>query len=246
MYHIRVTLATTLRILRQLSHDHQTVGLIFVVPLMLLTLLYWLFSDTLAAFTRVAPALLALFPFVIMFIVTSITTLRERTNGTLERLMVSALGKLDFVVGYMLAFGLLAIIQAGLASVLLLYVFDLSVMGPGWMLMLVAFFDALLGTALGLFLSAFARTEFQAVQFMPAFIAPQMLIGGLLMPLANMPEVLERIAYFLPLTYAIEALTDITAHTGITGTAQRDVWIIASFIIGALLLAALSLRRKTD
>jgi ABC-2 type transport system permease protein len=244
MNHIRFTFATTGRILRQLSHDHRTIALIFVVPCLLMALLRWLFSENLATFDRIAPALLCVFPFVIMFIITSITTLRERTGGTMERLMALPIGKLDLVIGYMIAFGLLAIIQALLVSLLILYGFDLNVAGPHWFLIVMALADALLGTALGLFVSAYAQTEFQAVQFMPALIVPQILIGGLFMPLAGMPDLLEQIAYYLPLTYAIDALNSITINTDITSDAWRDLIVVSSFVVGALLLGALSLRRK--
>lgn len=245
MYHFKVTLATTMRILRQLKHDPRTIALIFVVPCVLLSLLRWMYSDNLTVFNHLAPALLGVFPFIIMFIITSITTLRERTGGTMERLMATRLGKLDLILGYMLAFGLLAIVQALLASSLLLYGFGLDVAGPVWFLVVMALADALLGTALGLFVSAFARTEFQAVQFMPAFVLPQFLIGGLLVPLNQMPSVLESIAYFLPLTYAIDALNRVVGETTLSGEAWRDVWVVLGCVLAAVLLGALTLRRSS-
>lgn len=245
MYHLRAIFATTGRIIKQLSHDHRTVAMIFVVPCLLLALLRWMFDENLSTFNVIAPALLAIFPFIIMFLITSITTLRERTGGTMERLMALPIGKLDLVLGYMLAFGLLAIIQGTLASVVLLYWLGLDVNGPHWFLIVMALADALLGTALGIFVSAFAKTEFQAVQFMPAIVAPQILIGGLLMPLEKMPELLEKIAYFLPLTYAIDALSSITKNSEITSEAYRDLFVVIAFVIAAVLLSALTLRRKT-
>jgi ABC-2 type transport system permease protein len=245
MYHVKVTFATMRRVLQQLAHDHRTVALIFFVPVILLWLLRWLFTDNLTVFDRLAPALLGVFPFIIMFIVTSIATLRERTGGTLERLMALPIAKLDFVVGYMLAFGLLAVIQAGIASSVLVYWIGVAIEGPQWFLVVMALADALLGTALGLFVSAFARTEFQAVQFMPAFILPQLLICGLLMPLSQMPDLLEAIAYFLPVTYAIDALNIVVDHSDVTSEAWRDLWVVLAFTIGAILLGALTLRRRT-
>jgi ABC-2 type transport system permease protein len=245
MYHLQATLATTQRIIGQLLHDRRTIALIFIVPCALLTLLRWLYSDALPVFDTIAPALLGIFPFIIMFIVTSITTLRERTSGTMERLMASPIAKFDVVMGYMLAFGLLAIIQATLASVLLLYGLGLDTAGPHWFLVVIAVADALLGTALGIFVSAFARTEFQAVQFMPAFIFPQVLIGGLLMPLSQMPDILEAIARCLPLTYAIDALGSVVKHIDITADAWHDLRVITGFIVGAIILGALTLRRRT-
>jgi ABC-2 type transport system permease protein len=245
MYHIRASLATTRRIFGQLSHDPRTIGLIFIVPCLLIALLRWLFSDNLVVFNATAPAILGVFPFIIMFIITSITTLRERTGGTMERLMTLPIGKFDLIIGYMVAFGSLAIVQALLASVLLLYGFDLEVAGPHWFLIVMAPVTALLGTALGLFVSAFARTEFQAVQFMPALVFPQVLVGGLFIPLDKMPDVLQHIAYYLPLTYAIDALNEITNYSAITGNARRDVEVMLAFVVVSLCLAAITLRRKT-
>ncbi|HMI09541.1 MAG TPA: ABC transporter permease [Candidatus Saccharimonadales bacterium] len=245
MYHVKTTFATAARILQQLSHDPRTIALIFLVPCLLLALLRWMFTDTIDTFNHFAPALLGVFPFIIMFIITSITTLRERVTGTMERLMTTPLGKFDFIIGYMIAFGVLAIIQALLASTLLLYVFNLEIMGPDWFLIVVALADALLGTALGLFVSAFAKSEFQAVQFMPAFVLPQLLIGGLFVPLANMPDLLETIAYFLPLTYVIDALTAVVKNADITGDMWRDLWIVIGFMAGAILAGGLTLKRKT-
>lgn len=244
MYHLQAAVASAHRILRQLSHDKRTIALMFFVPCVLLALLRWVFSDNEKTFDAIAPALLGVFPFVIMFIVTSITMLRERTSGTLERLMVLPIGKFDLIGGYMMAFGLLAIIQALLASALLLYGFNLTVSGPHWFLVVMALADALLGTALGLFVSAFARTEFQAVQFMPALIMPQVLIGGLFLPLSAMPDVLEHIAYFLPLTYAIDALNIVVTYTSVTDEAWRDLVVVGTFIVGSLIVGTLTLKRR--
>lgn len=244
-YHIKATFGTTLRILRQLSHDHRTVAMIFLVPIILLSLLRWMYDDNQMIFNLIAPALLGIFPFVIMFIITSITTLRERTGGTMERLMALPIGRLDLVLGYMLAFGLLAIIQAVLASAVLLWGLGLEIEGPAWFLLTMAVADALLGTALGVFVSAFARTEFQAVQFMPALIFPQFLLCGLILPLNQLPDILEVTAYFLPLTYAVEALQTVVSNTEVTGEAWRDLFVVLCFAVGAVLLGALTLRRRT-
>ena len=116
--------------------------------------------------------MLALFPFIIMFLVTSITTLRERRTGTLERLLTLPLGKVDFILGYTLAFGLLAVLQSAIAVGFAVWVCGLEIEGSVWLLLAVALADAVLGTTLGLLASAFARTEFQVVQFMPAARLP--------------------------------------------------------------------------
>lgn len=238
------TFATAGRVLRQLRHDPRSIVLMVVAPSLLVGLFAWLFSEQDGVFQRLGPAILALFPFIIMFLITSITTLRERRSGTLERLMTTPLAKGDFIVGYALAFAVAAVVQAIVTVAFAVIVCGLSVEGPLWQLGLVAVADALLGTALGLLASAFARTEFQAVQFMPVLVIPQILLGGILMPRAQMPDALQAISDWLPLSYGIDAINAVTA-----GSSAWDLWapvlVIFAFAVGALILGSLTLRRRT-
>ncbi|GAA0223445.1 ABC transporter permease [Actinomadura nitritigenes] len=239
-----ITLATARRILAQLRHDHRTVALLIVVPSLLMILLRYVFQAP-ATFDRLGPMLLGLFPFIVMFVVTSVATLRERTGGTLERLMSMPLGKLDLLLGYALAFGLAALVQVGVVLAISLTWLGLDLTGSLGSLILVAVLDALLGMALGLFASAFARTEFQAVQFMPAFVLPQTLLCGLVIPRDQMAGWLEAVSRVLPLTYAVQGMQEISAKPGFTGTLTTDVAVIAAFTVVALLLGAATLRRRT-
>jgi ABC-2 type transport system permease protein len=237
--------ATTRRVLEQLRRDPRTVALMLVVPLLLLWLLELVFDQQPATFDRIGPALLALFPFVVMFLVTSVTTLRERTSGTLERLLSMPLGRLDLLLGYLAAFGLVAVVQAALASGLMLGLLGLDVAGPGWLLVLVAVVDAVLGCALGLFVSAFARTEFQAVQFMPAIVLPQFLLCGLLVPRDQMGSVLEAISWVLPLSYAVDAMQRITVDAGVAARTVVDILVVVAAIGLSVAFGAATLRRRT-
>lgn len=246
MYHLTLTLATTKRILQQLAHDHRTIALMLVVPSVLISLLWWVFSDNERVFNSVGPAMLGVFPFVVMFMVTSITTLRERVSGTLERLMATPIGKLDVVMGYALAFSIFGILQSLITSSVAIYLLGLDVAGPQWFVVLVALVDTLLGVALGLLVSAFARTEFQAVQFMPALILPQILVCGLLVPLEKLPDLLEAIAYWLPLTYAVDALNRVVTETDLSSEAWWNVAVVGMFVVGSILLGALTLRRQSN
>ena len=239
------TLLTARRVLSQIRADHRTVALLLVVPCVLMGLLAWIFDGT-PVFDRIGPALLGVFPFVVMFIVTSIATLRERTSGTLERLLAGPLGKTDLMFGYALAFGLMAVIQALVATAFAIYVCDLDVAGPVWVLVVIAVLDAVLGTALGLLASAFAHTEFQAVQFMPAFILPQFLLCGLLVARDRLPQVLSTLSDVLPLSYAVDAMTAVATQPEPLGSVGPDLLIIGAWIVLALLLGALTLRRWTD
>ena len=239
------TAATTRRVLEQLRRDPRTIALLLAVPLVLLWLLELVFDGQPATFDRIGPALLALFPFVVMFLVTSVTTLRERASGTLERLLSMPLGRLDLLLGYLLAFGLVAVVQAVLASALMLGPLGLDVAGPVWLLVVVAVVDAVLGCALGLFVSAFAQTEFQAVQFMPAVVLPQFLLCGLLVPRDQMGSVLEAISWALPLTYAVDAMSRITVETGVSARTAVDVCVVGGAIALSVALGAATLRRRT-
>jgi len=241
----RITLAVTRRVLIQLRRDRRTSAMLVVLPCVIMTLLWWMFQDQPDfGFTALAAALLALIPFIIMFLVTSVTTLRERTSGTLERLLAMPMGKGDFLVGYALAFGLVAAVQSGLAVALSVWALDLDVAGPVWLLLVVAIVDAVLGSALGLFVSAFARTEFQAVQFMPALVIPQILLCGLFIPREDLPPVLHAVSDVLPLSYAVDAMRKVTAHTD--PAVWGDLFLVAAFAAAALVLGALTLRRQSD
>lgn len=239
-----LTWATARRVLAQIVADKRTVALMLVVPMVLLGLLAWVFSDT-PMFDRVGPALLGVFPFVVMFIVTSVTTLRERTGGTMERLMSSPIGKGDVVLGYAVAFGLFATLQALLATAFSVWVCGLDVRGELWLLIVVAVADAVLGAALGLLASAFATTEFQAVQMMPAFVLPQFLLCGLIVPRTALPSGLAELSDVLPLSYAVDAMATITARADGTSSVLGDLAVIAGFIVVALVLGSLTLRRRT-
>ena len=241
----RITLAVAGRVLTQVRRDHRTLAMLLVVPCVLISLLWWMFDDLPGGlFDRFGPALLAMFPFIVMFLVTSVTTLRERSSGTLERLLTMPMGKLDFLLGYALAFGLLAGVQAALAVGVSVGLLGLDVNGPVWLLGLVAVVDAVLGTALGLLVSAFATTEFQAVQFMPAFVLPQILLCGLFVPRDAMPGVLEAISNVLPLSYAVDAMQELVGSAD-EGEVWRSVAVVAVFALTALALGAATLRRRT-
>jgi len=240
----RLTLATADRVLRQIRHDPRTIALLIIVPCVLMGLLAWVYDNT-AVFDQIGAPLLGVFPFVVMFLVTSVATLRERQGGTLERLLTMPLGKGDLIGGYALAFGLLAMVQALVASAFAVWVLGLDIAGSVWLLVVVATVDALLGTALGLLVSAFARSEFQAVQFMPAFVLPQFLLCGLLVPRDQLPTALHAISAVLPLSYAVDALTALTTDAEVSASLWADLGVVAGCTVLALGLGAATLRRRT-
>jgi ABC-2 type transport system permease protein len=242
---LRVTGAVARRVLEQLRRDPRTIALILAVPCVLVVLLQQLFGRHSPVFQRIGTPLLGLFPFITMFLVTSITMLRERTSGTLERLMTMPLNKIDVLAGYAIAFALLAVVQAVLVSLLTFGLLGLDVAGPKSVVVALAVLNAVLGTTLGLFVSAFAQTEFQAVQFMPAVVFPQVFLCGLIVPRDQMAGWLEAISWVLPLTYAYDALAR-TAADQLDGRFALDVAIVCGCIVLAVALGAASLRRRTD
>jgi ABC-2 type transport system permease protein len=240
----RVTLAVTVRVLAQLRRDPRTLVLIIGVPCLLETLLKELFRGG-PVFQHAGAPLLGLFPFITMFLVTSITMLRERTSGTLERLMTMPLAKLDLLAGYGLAFALVAVVQATIVSLLAFGLLGLDVAGPRTVVVALAVANATLGTTLGLFVSAFAQSEFQAVQFMPAIVFPQVLLCGLFVARDEMATWLRWVSYALPLTYAYEALAR-AANDTLDARFAIDVAVVCGCILLALALGAITLRRRTD
>ncbi len=243
----RLTAATTARVLRQLSHDRRTIAMMVLLPSLLLGLLYLLWSDLpVSPFDGVGLTMLGVFPFVVMFLVTSIAMLRERTSGTLERLLTTPLSRLDLLLGYGAAFGLAAAVQAVVTVTVATTLYDLDIAGSPWLVVLIAVANAVLGVALGLLASAFARSEFQAVQFMPVVVLPQFFLCGLLVPREQMAGWLQAVSDVLPLTYAVEALQEVGRSAAQTGTMWRDVGIVAGAAVLALALAAATLRRRSS
>jgi ABC-2 type transport system permease protein len=241
-----IVFITAGRILRQLLNDHRTVGLILAVPALIIALISAIMDDAPQVFDQTGLILLAAFPFMLMFMITSITLLRERTGGTLERLMTTPTGKLDLVVGYALAFGAAAAAQTTVAAAVAYLFLDLDTAGPTWAVFLICIVTAAFGMALGLFVSAFATTEFQAVQFMPVFVVPQLFLCGLIWPADQMAGWLQGVSDAMPLTYAVQALTEVQRNTEITEAMWGDLGIVFGAVLVATALGAATLRRRTN
>ena len=241
----QITLATALRVVGQLRRDPRTIAMLVVVPCVLVALLRYVFDGQPETFQRIGVPMVGIFPLVSMFLVTSIAMLRERTTGTLERLMTMPLAKIDLLAGYAGAFALVAAVQAVLVSVVAFWALDLHVAGSTALVVALAVLNALLGMALGLFLSAFAATEFQAVQFMPAFLLPQLLLCGILAPRDSMSDVLRWLSAVLPMTYAYDALSRVAAGDGLRGDVAVDVAVLVAAALASLALGAATLRRRT-
>ena len=239
------TLATAMRVLAQLRRDPRTVALLLVVPCVLVLLVDQLFAGRTAVFQQVGVPMLGLFPLISMFLVTSITMLRERVSGTLERLLTTPIRKLDLLLGYGIAFALVAVVQATVVSIVGFGLLDLQTTHSKVVVVLLAVANATLGMAFGLFVSAFAQTEFQAVQFMPAFVLPQILLCGLFVSRDEMAEWLQWVSAALPLTYSFDALDRASHDASLGGRFWADVGVTLGATVLALVLGAVTLRRRT-
>ena len=229
----------------QIRRDPRTIALLLVVPVFLLVLLKYVFAGEPSIFRTIGVPLCGLFPFIVMFLITSIAMLRERTSGTLERQMTLPMSRLDLLVGYGIAFGLLAAVQAVIVCAVGFVALSLDAAHGVWLVALLAIGNALLGMALGLAVSAFARTEFQAVQFMPALIFPQLILCGLFIERSQMSTALYWISWALPLTYSYDALARATKPAALGGWFALDVLVTIATTIAALALGAVTLKRRT-
>ncbi|MFE1034450.1 ABC transporter permease [Streptomyces sp. NPDC058807] len=235
-----ITTATAVRVLQQISRDRGSTALLLGIPCMLMVLLKLMFHDSEETFERVGPQVFGIFPVIVMYLVASVSTLRERTSGTAERLLTMPVRRLDIVLGYSLAFAFLALLQAVLFTLLAVGPLGLDIKGPAYLLMV----GALLGLALGLLVSAFARNEFQAVQFLPAGVLPQFLVCGLFVPRDEMHGVLAAVARAMPMTYAVQAAGEAATHTGVTGLFVRDAVLILVCVVLVLVASAATLKRR--
>ena len=222
-----------------------------MVPSLIITLMYFMFQNvparpgTPSGFNNACLILLGLFPLLVMFLITSITMQRERASGTLERILTTPLRRLDLLASYGTAFSIAAALQATIACITAFWLLGFDTAGSPLWVFVIAIVNAVLGVGLGLLCSAFARTEFQAVQFMPVVIAPQLLLAGIIVPRAIMPDWLEWISNVMPASYALEALQQVGAHPELTAIAVRDIVVVIGCALIALCLAAATLRRRT-
>lgn len=237
------TLAIAERIIRQIVKDRRSIGLIIVAPVIVMALVGFSLTEQKPTLDRVAPGLLAVFVLFFTFILTGVSFLRERAHGTLERLMTTTVARADILVGYLLGFLLFATIQTVVILAFTVFALQIEYQGNVFEIIAVLMMVVLVAVNLGIFISTFARNEFQVVQFIPLVLAPQIFLSGVIVPTDQMPAVMEAISVVLPLTYAVEGLRGIM----VMGQNLADVWtdlaVLTGFGVGLLGATVFTLRR---
>jgi len=217
-------------------------ALIVVVPLVVMTLIGLSFPEE-DVLDYIAPAMLTTLALFFSFLLTGISFLRERSQGTMERLMASPVSRLDIVIGYLLGFFIFALTQTLIIVLFTIYVLDVNYFGDLWQIFVFQIVVIVVAVNLGIFTSTFARNEFQMVQFIPLIIVPQIFLCGVIWPVEQMPDYLQWLSTVLPLTYAVEGLRDIMLE----GQNLIDVWVelvvLVAFAAVTSVLAAITLKR---
>jgi ABC-2 type transport system permease protein len=236
------TFTVARRVMLQVVRDRRTIALILIVPLVIASIAGFSISDK-NTLNNAAPGILATLILFFGFLITGISFLRERTQGTLERLMAAPMSRMDIVAGYLLGLLIFALIQTLIIFFYMVYVIDITYRGDLWQILVFQVLIGINAVSMGTFFSAFARNEFQMIQFIPLVILPQIFLSGLFIPVSQLPVVLEWISKFLPLTYGVEGIKALMQQGQTLLDIGKDIGILAAYALGLLGLAALTLRR---
>jgi ABC-2 type transport system permease protein len=236
------TFTIALRLMNQLIRDRRTLALIIIVPLVVMSLIGLSFPEE-GVLNLIAPAMLATLALFFSFLLTGISFLRERSQGTMERLMASPVSRLDVVIGYLCGFFLFALTQTLIIVLFTIYVFNINFLGDLWQILVFQIFVITGAVTLGIFTSTFARNEFQMVQFIPLIIVPQIFLSGVLWPVEQMPDYLQWLSTVMPLRYAIDGLNDIMLQGKNLLEVGFELAVLTGFAVVTSVLAAITLRR---
>ncbi|MBI4302300.1 MAG: ABC transporter permease [Chloroflexi bacterium] len=237
------TLAIASRVMRQIIRDRRTLALLVVVPVVVMSLVGLSFTEESQILDSVAPALLATFAMFFVFILTGVSFLRERMEGTLERLLATPVGRTDVILGYLLGFLLFAALQATIILLFTIGVLKIHYAGALWEVFVFLMALTIGSVNLGIFVSTYARNEFQVMQFIPLVLAPQIFLSGIFLPVEEMPGYLQGLAKVLPLTHAVEGLREIMLHGKGLGDVITELAVLVVFAVIMLILAATTVRR---
>ena len=230
------------RIIRQIIKDRRSVALIILAPVLVMTLVGFSLFDERSILNRITPALLGVFVLFFTFLLTGVSFLRERSQGTLERLKITPVSRADLLVGYLLGFLLFAMLESVVILAYTVLVLPVTYQGEIWQVFVVLVLLTIVAVSLGILVSTFAKNEFQVVQFIPLVIVPQIFLTGVVVPVEGMPWLLENISKVLPLTYAVDMLIGIMLEG--QGLLDFGVQIIVLSGFGAVFMIGASLTVK--
>jgi len=237
------TFGITKRIIKQILRDHRSVAMIFAVPLVVMSLVGVSFNNNQDLLNFVGPALICTFVLFFTFILTGISFLRERSEGTLDRLITTPVSRIDIIFGYSLSFFFFALIQSSIIISFSIFVLDIINQGQIWHMFLVVIILSLVAVNFGVFVSTFAKNEFQVMQFIPLFIVPQIFLCGVIQPVENLPNILQYVSKILPLTYAVDGLRSIMLHGSNLKVVSEEILILIGFASLLIILASLTIKR---
>ena len=237
------TLAIAVRIVSQIARDHRSVALIIVAPIIVMSLVGFSFADQRDILNRIAPGLIGVFALFFVFLLTGVSFLRERSQGTLERLLTTPVGRADILAGYLLGFLLFAGIQSLVILLYTIFALRIEYQGSLWQIFVLLVVVTIVAVNLGIFISTFARNEFQVVQFIPIILLPQIFLSGAVLPSEQLPGYFQAIGKFLPLTYAVDGLKALMLEGETLGGIGQELAVLGAFAIGILALAAITVRR---
>ena len=237
------TLAIAVRIISQIARDHRSVALIIVAPIIVMSLVGFSFADQRDILNRIAPGLIGVFALFFVFLLTGVSFLRERSQGTLERLLTTPVGRADILAGYLLGFLLFAGIQSLVILLYTIFALRIDYEGSLWQIFVLLFIVTIVAVNLGIFISTFARNEFQVVQFIPIILLPQIFLSGAVLPSEQLPGYFQAIGHFLPLTYAVDGLKALMLEGETLGGIAQELAVLGGFAIGILALATITVRR---
>jgi ABC-2 type transport system permease protein len=241
MFDRKIAIAS--RISREIRRDRRSVALIIGAPIIVMSLIGFSFQDQKPVLNQAAPALIATMAMFFVFVLTGISFLRERSQGTLERLLSTAVTRSDLLVGYLAGFLVFALVQSIIILIYTLFVVGVDYSGQLWDIIVILLIVTITSVSMGIFVSTFARNEFQVVQFIPLLIAPQIFLSGVILPTSQLPGYFQGLSGALPLTYANRALRDIMIRGSSLTDVSTEILVLGAFAVGMLIAAASTVRK---
>lgn len=199
-------------------------------------------SEDTTFFDVLSPILVGFFVFFFVFLISGIGLLRERMTGTLERLLATPIKRWEIVIGYLIGYGLFAVIQTIIVVLYAVNVLDMILLGSIWHVLVINGLIALVALSLGILLSSFAASEFQMIQFIPLVIVPQVFFTGII-PIEGMPEWLQGLSKVMPISYGANALKSVMYKGQGLSEVKYELLVLVGFALVFIVLNVIALKK---